>query len=227
MIDARSIEIGTGSDAPHIVLGNWAENHGYPGYSNGATGAFAGAADDHRAPSSAIKNALSSGEARYEGDAWGYYSYRYPSHSGDEATLTRMEASITLWAKQDDYGYQLEGELHNLKTARAGRNITQHIWPIWLHSNRPDLDLEAAEFDPEVAGGPSSGDTWSTEHHGDECIPVFYCGSTMHVESEGKWGAQFYGADAGVVAGTFGFEGGKSGFETAVNGTFIAERVDD
>ena len=226
MVDARSIRIGSDIGAPHLVLGNWAELHGYPSYSNGATGSFAGAADDHRAPSSAIRNALSSGEAKYEGDAWGHYSYRYPDHDGDEATLTRMEASVTLKAKQDDDGYRIEGRLHNVKTAKAGENLKHHIWPWWIRDLDYDFDLEATHFDSEVAGGPSSGNTLGSEEHASGCIVLVGCNDTQGIASSGKWGAQFYGADAEVLAGTFGFEGGANNFRAAFTGTFVAERTD-
>ena len=215
MVDARSIQLGSGSDAPHLVLGNWAELHGYPSYSSGATGSFAGADEDHRAPSSAIKNALSSGAATYEGDAWGHYSYKYPQHDDGEAGLMRIEGSVILFAKLVDDRYLLEGRLHDLKTAHPGESLEDHYG---------DLRLETASFDPDVVGAPSSGNAAGTETHGTGCTTLG-CDHYAVIDSSGKWGAQFYGANAGVLAGTFGFEGSKGVFDTALAGTFVAART--
>lgn len=219
MIDARSIEM---VDGAHLVLGHWTELHGYPSYSSGATGSFVGASNGHRATTRALSSVYydRSGRSKYEGDAWGYYSYRVPSDDDGEATLKRMEASITLWTTLEDDGGRVEGWLHNIRSGTPGQDLKDHNYH-WNEENFEDYQLKSTYIEPDT-GGPASGNTEGRERVFDQCN-FFACRETEYVDSSGKWGAQFYG-DAQTLAGTFGFEGSENGFEVALTGVFLAER---
>ena len=222
LVDARSIKFDV-AGSPHVVLGQWAEVHGFPSYSSGATGAFAGAADEHRAPSSAVVRNPSLTDVVFRGDAWGFYSYKYGQNGTEH--LHKMEAAITMEATRDSENgrYKLGGRLTNVRTSLPSDHVGDPVAYEWTYT------LEDTYYDPNVTGGPSSGTTDGYEVMPTNCI-WSGCHGRSYVFSSGHWGAQFYGDHANVLAGTFGFEGRSHGGDpdvfTNLNGSFVSRKVD-
>ena len=120
--------------------------------------------------------------ASYAGDATGLYV----ATDGGQAAVGEFVGDLSLTAR---FGATptVSGAINNLAEIDASRTT---LTPI---TGGPTLQLGSARIDSSSAGGFFTGDTLAT--HIVDGVTERY---------EGKWGGQFYGAQADYVGGTFG-----------------------